>query len=104
MPRARPQPFNDRAWLFEPSTTGSAELLYLTRHRCTFYSKRGNAMTRFRDLAEQLRAELGRHEVILDGEIVAICRRPIQQVFSQGVSAAQSSAATAGSSSVLKTP
>lgn len=29
-------------------------------------------MTRFRDLTEQIGAELGRHEVILDGEIVAL--------------------------------
>jgi bifunctional non-homologous end joining protein LigD len=38
----------------------------------TIYSKRGNAMKRCQDLAEQVRAELPRREVILNGEIVAI--------------------------------
>jgi bifunctional non-homologous end joining protein LigD len=47
-------------------------MLYLTRQGCTLYSKSGNAMTRFRGLAEQLRSEFGRREVILDGEIVAL--------------------------------
>jgi bifunctional non-homologous end joining protein LigD len=47
-------------------------MLYLSGGSCTLHSKRGNAMTRFRDLAGQLRAELGRREVILDGEIVAL--------------------------------
>jgi bifunctional non-homologous end joining protein LigD len=47
-------------------------MLYLTRRGCTLYSKRGNAMSRFRDLAEQLWHELPKREVILDGEIVAL--------------------------------
>ena len=72
VPTARPLPFNHPAWLFEPKYDGFRGVLYLTRTSCTLYSKRGNAMTRFRDLAEQLRAELGRREVILDGEIVAL--------------------------------
>lgn len=65
-------PFNDRAWLFEPKSDGFRGMLYLTRQSCSFYSKRGNRMTRFQGLAEQLRAELGRREVILDGEIVLL--------------------------------
>jgi bifunctional non-homologous end joining protein LigD len=72
IPTARPAPFNDRNWLFEPKYDGFRGLLYLTRDSCTLYSKRGNAMTRFRDLAEQVRAELPRREVILDGEVLAI--------------------------------
>ena len=68
----RPQPFNDPAWLFEPKYDGFRGMLYVTRQSCTLYSKRGNRMTRFQELAEQLRAELGRGEVILDGEIVAL--------------------------------
>ena len=47
-------------------------MLYLTRRSCTFYSKRGNTMTRFGHLAEQVQTELPRREVILDGEIVAL--------------------------------
>jgi ATP-dependent DNA ligase len=47
-------------------------MLYLTRHACTLYSKRGNRVYRFQELAEQVRAEVPRRELILDGEIVAI--------------------------------
>src|SRR5690349_21909847 len=72
VPTMRPQPFNDPAWLFEPKYDGFRGVLNLTRTSCTLYSKRGNRMTRFQELAEQLRAELGRREVILDGEIVAV--------------------------------
>jgi hypothetical protein len=39
---------------------------YLTRSGCALYSKRGNRMSRFQDLAEQLQAQLGRREVILE--------------------------------------
>jgi bifunctional non-homologous end joining protein LigD len=72
VPTARPHPFNDPGWLFEPKYDGFRAMLYLTRRSCTLYSKRGNVMTRFRDLAVQVGAELGRREVILDGEIVAV--------------------------------
>lgn len=72
VPAARPQPFNHPAWLFEPKYDGFRGMLYLTRQGCALYSKRGNAMTRFCSLAEQLCHELPRHEVILDGEIVAL--------------------------------
>src|SRR5215216_2704849 len=74
VPTARPRPFNDRAWLFEPKYDGFRGMLYVTRQSCTLYSKRGDRMTRFRHLAEQLRSQLGRRELILDGEIVALRR------------------------------
>jgi bifunctional non-homologous end joining protein LigD len=47
-------------------------MLYLSGGKCALYSRRGNRMTRFQDLADQVRTQLGRREVILDGEIVAI--------------------------------
>jgi hypothetical protein len=72
VPTLRPHPFSDPAWLFEPKYDGFRGVLYLTRQGCTLYSKRGNRMTRFQSLADQLCAELGRREVILDGEIVAL--------------------------------
>jgi bifunctional non-homologous end joining protein LigD len=72
VPTLRPQAFNHPAWLFEPKYDGFRGLLYITRRGCTLYSKRGNRMTRFRELADQVRAELPTREVILDGEIVAI--------------------------------
>ena len=57
IPTIRPAPFNDRAWLFEPKYDGFRGILYLTCESCTFYSKRGNTMTRFRELVKQVRAE-----------------------------------------------
>jgi bifunctional non-homologous end joining protein LigD len=72
VPVLRQQPFNDSTWLFEPKYDGFRGMLYLARSGCALYSKRGNRMTRFQELAEQVRAELGRREVILDGEIVAL--------------------------------
>jgi ATP-dependent DNA ligase len=72
IPTARPRPFNDPTWLFDPKYDGFRGMLYVTRQGCALYSKRRNRMTRFQALADQLRAELGRREVILDGEIVAL--------------------------------
>jgi bifunctional non-homologous end joining protein LigD len=72
VPSIRPDPFNHPAWLFEPKYDGFRGMLYLTRSGCTLYSKRGNRMNRFADLARQLAAELPRREAILDGEIVAL--------------------------------
>jgi bifunctional non-homologous end joining protein LigD len=72
VPTARAHPFNGPAWLFEPKYDGFRGVLYMTRQSCTLYSKRGNRMTRFQALADQVRVELGRREVILDGEIVAL--------------------------------
>jgi bifunctional non-homologous end joining protein LigD len=72
VPALRRDPFNHPGWLFEPKYDGFRGMLYLTRHSCSLYSKRGNRMTRFQGLAEQLRVELGRREAILDGEIVAL--------------------------------
>jgi bifunctional non-homologous end joining protein LigD len=72
VPRLRSHPFNDHEWLFEPKYDGFRGVLYLTRAGCTLYSKRGNRMTRFEQLAQQLRDELPRREAILDGEIVAL--------------------------------
>jgi bifunctional non-homologous end joining protein LigD len=71
-PTLRPAPFNNPAWLFLPKYDGFRGVFYLTRHGCAMYSKRGNRFSRFPDLCDRLRSELGRREVILDGELVAI--------------------------------
>ena len=68
----KPVPFNDPSWLFEPKYDGFRGLVYLTPKRCTIYSKRGNAFSRFPGLAEELRVQLPQREAILDGEVVAI--------------------------------
>lgn len=72
VPALRRDPFNDPAWLFEPKYDGFRGVFYYNRHGCRLYSKRGNHMKRFQDLAHQIGAELGRRKVILDGEIVAL--------------------------------
>src|SRR5919204_52004 len=64
--------FNHPDWLFEPKYDGFRGIFYRTRQGCELYSRRGNRMTRFQELAEQVGAELGRREAILDGEIVAL--------------------------------
>jgi hypothetical protein len=43
---------------------GFRGLLYLPHRECVLYSNRGNRMTRFRDLAEQIRAELPRRDIL----------------------------------------
>ena len=72
VPTLRPMPFNDPAWLFEPKYDGFHGMVYLTGRKCTIYSKRGNAFSKFEELRRRLCAELPRLEVILDGEIIAI--------------------------------
>jgi bifunctional non-homologous end joining protein LigD len=72
VPTLRPDPFNHPAWLFEPKYDGFRGMLYLTRSGCTLYSKRGNLMSRFSDLARQVGGMLSRREAVLDGEIVAL--------------------------------
>jgi bifunctional non-homologous end joining protein LigD len=72
VPTLKPDPFNHPAWLFEPKYDGFRGMLYLTRSGCSLYSKRGNWMTRFANLARQVAAELGARELILDGEIVSL--------------------------------
>ncbi|HEY9014096.1 MAG TPA: hypothetical protein VIM84_03415 [Gemmatimonadales bacterium] len=72
VPASRRDPFNDPAWLFEPKYDGFRGIFYYNRQGCSLYSKRGNRMTRFEGLAHQIGLELGRRNVILDGEIVAL--------------------------------
>lgn len=72
VPRLRPTPFNDPAWLFEPKYDGFRGIFYLTRRGCAMYSKRGNRFSRFPELCERIRSEFGRREVILDGEVIAL--------------------------------
>jgi bifunctional non-homologous end joining protein LigD len=72
VPSTRPDPFNHPDWLFEPKYDGFRGMLYLTPTSCVLRSKRGNVMQRFGELAREVAAELPRHDVILDGEIVAL--------------------------------
>jgi bifunctional non-homologous end joining protein LigD len=72
VPLLRGIPFDDPAWLFEPKYDRFRGLLYVSPRQCWFRSKRGNTMTRFQELAEQVRDELRVRDAILDGEIVSL--------------------------------
>jgi bifunctional non-homologous end joining protein LigD len=72
VPVLRGVPFDDPAWVFEPKYDGFRGLLYVGPRHCWFRSKRGNTMTRFQELAEQVRDELRVRSAILDGEIVSL--------------------------------
>jgi bifunctional non-homologous end joining protein LigD len=67
---ARPVTHPD--WLFQPNYDGYRGVLYLAPRLALIASKRNNVLTRFRPLAERLRAELDVRSVILDGEVVAL--------------------------------
>jgi ATP-dependent DNA ligase len=68
----RREPFDDLDWLFEPKYDGYRGLLYVTRQDCHFRSRRGNIMTRFKELGYLVREQLPAKEAILDGELVAL--------------------------------
>jgi bifunctional non-homologous end joining protein LigD len=64
--------FDDPAYLFEPKYDGFRGMLYLAGQDPYFRSKQGNVLRRFAELAHDVRAELGRPEAILDGEVIAL--------------------------------
>jgi bifunctional non-homologous end joining protein LigD len=72
VPVLRGVPFDDPDWLFEPKYDGFRGLLYIGTRDVNFRSKRGNVMTRFEALAQQVREELRVRSAILDGEIVSL--------------------------------
>lgn len=72
-PMLQHRPFDDPAYLFEPKYDGFRGLLYLGGQDAPYFrSKQGSVLDRFAELAYWVRAELGRPEAILDGEIVAL--------------------------------
>ena len=72
VPVSRSAPFDHPAWLFEPKFDGFRGVFYMTSRGCAMYSKRGNRFSRFPELCDRIRDELGQREVILDGEVAAI--------------------------------
>ena len=65
-------PLQNSKWIYEPKFDGFRRVLYLSRESCYIRSKRGNVLSRFAELAYHVRAELGRIEAILDGEVIAL--------------------------------
>ena len=72
VPVLREVPFDDPAWVFEPKYDGFRGFVYVSPSNCWFRSKRGNTMTRFQELAEQVRDQLRVRSAILDGEMVSL--------------------------------
>ena len=72
IPISRKEPFDDPEWLFEFKYDGFRALCYIEQgSRCRFISRRGNTFDRFGAFCEQVAAELGIEEAILDGELIA---------------------------------
>ena len=69
---SRRDPFDDPAWLFEPKYDGYRGLLYVTRNRCYFRSRRGSILQRFQELCYRIREQLPVKEAILDGEVFVL--------------------------------
>jgi bifunctional non-homologous end joining protein LigD len=72
VPVLRRAPFSHAAWFFEPKYDGFRGMLRVTREGCVFYSKRGNLMRRFQDLAREVGEQLEPRDIVLDGEIIAL--------------------------------
>jgi bifunctional non-homologous end joining protein LigD len=80
IPTWRKEPFDHPDWLFDVKYDGFRAVCYVEHGRCRFVSRRGNVFTRFDALSEQVASalchqvvcELGVHDAILDGEIIAV--------------------------------
>jgi bifunctional non-homologous end joining protein LigD len=70
-PVRRTEPFDDPEWLFDLKYDGFRALCYLEQGSCRLISRKGNPMSRFDGLSEQLAASLEVSDAILDGEVIA---------------------------------
>lgn len=67
-----PEPFNDRAWLWELKLDGFRALAYLEQRECRLLSRTGYTYRSFAPLKGALAQELNVNEALLDGEIVCL--------------------------------
>jgi bifunctional non-homologous end joining protein LigD len=72
---ARPHPFDDPDWLFEPKYDGFRGILYSSAGDCQLRSRRDFQFDRFGDLCSRIAGVLGARDAILDGEVVALNRQ-----------------------------
>ena len=70
IPTRRKAPFDDPGWVFELKYNGFRGLCYLERGHCRFISRNGNVLGRLDALCDQVAAEIGVDEAILDGEVI----------------------------------
>lgn len=73
-PVARPAPFDDADWVFEPKYDGFRGLACVTPDGCSIRSRRDIEFDRFDELRTILREQLSVRDAIFDGEIVALDR------------------------------
>jgi bifunctional non-homologous end joining protein LigD len=71
-PMARPQPFDDPAFLFEPKYRGSRALLYVRGPGAWFQTTAGGIALGFEGLAWNVRKNLTEDILILDGVVIAL--------------------------------
>jgi bifunctional non-homologous end joining protein LigD len=71
----RSDAFDDPEWIFEPKYDGFRGVIYSSSLGCEIRSRRDIPLKRFRSLWERIAEVLGRREVILDGEVVALNRQ-----------------------------
>jgi bifunctional non-homologous end joining protein LigD len=71
IPVFRKEPFDNPEWLFEFKYDGFRALCFIEPGCRRFTSRRGNFLDRFGELSEQVAAELGVENAIIDGEVIA---------------------------------
>jgi bifunctional non-homologous end joining protein LigD len=72
---ARPDPFDDPDWIFEPKYDGFRGVVYASALGCEIRSRRDIPLKRFRGLWERIAEVVGPREVVLDGEVVSLNRQ-----------------------------
>jgi bifunctional non-homologous end joining protein LigD len=71
----RTDPFDDPGWVFEPRYEGFRGFVYASKGSCEIRCRQNFGPERFRDLCDRISEVLGRREVIVDGEVVALNRQ-----------------------------
>jgi len=70
IPTWRKEPFDTPGWTFDVKYDGFRGLAYLEQGRCRLISRNGNILPRLGAVCEQVAAEIGVDEAILDGEVI----------------------------------
>lgn len=74
-PVARPDPFDDPEWVFEPKYDGIRGFVYASNGRCELRAGQDLRLERLGELCERIAGVLHQREVILDGEVVSLDRQ-----------------------------
>jgi bifunctional non-homologous end joining protein LigD len=72
---SRTDAFDDPDWLFEPKYDGFRGLIYASTSGCEIRLRQDFRFDRLEELRSRVAGVLGAHEVILDGEVVALDRQ-----------------------------